>query len=179
MQVQGIIETMSAKELFTGRMKSPANIYSFKVTGDNNWYKTGFKQPSAVKGNNVSFEAVETQHGWTVEATAIRVLSEAEEPTTINKASTMSKDDYWKKREDRDAVVQATIQYQAARNASIAALSAALDAGILSLPSAKNKQLDAYLLQIDEVTEKYFTNINIDKEDETTLEDDMYATEEE
>lgn len=141
MQVQGAITTITSKEIFTGKMKRAANIYSFKVTGDDNWYKTGFEALKATEGDEVSFDASQTQYGWNVDATAIRVLGRAEVPTvtTINKttAGSMTKDDYWKNREDRDQTVQRTIQYQSARNSSIATVSAALAAGILTIPKRK------------------------------------------
>lgn len=67
----------------------------------------------------------------------------------------MSKDDYWRRREERDIVVQKQIQYQAARNSAIEVIKVGVQAGAVKLPAAKDKALDALLALVDEVTIQY------------------------
>jgi len=77
-----------------------------------------------------------------------------------------SKDDYWKKREERDVEVQKAIQFQASRNAAIAAVGVLLTNGAVSLPTKKAEQMDAVLELIDKITARYDTaTSNLSAED--------------
>lgn len=158
MQIQGNVNYISSKERKT--RKGPANVYAIKLESDDNWYNTGFKSPGVKEGDEVTFRATEGQYGWEVDASSIEILEKAKQAAAGNVQKAMSKDDYWKSREERDLVTQKVIQLQAARNAAIATCSAALAGGVLALPKTANKQLDAFVAAIDKLTGKYFNELD-------------------
>jgi hypothetical protein len=65
------------------------------------------------------------------------------------------RDQYWEDKAKRDVVVQRQIQFQASRNAAIAAVDIALKNDCLPLPQKKGDRLDAVLAVIAEVTERF------------------------
>lgn len=67
----------------------------------------------------------------------------------------ISKDDYWSRKEERDIVVQQHIQYQASRNAAIAALESMLRVEAVKLPAKQADKYDAYLALLDTLTEQF------------------------
>lgn len=73
----------------------------------------------------------------------------------------VSKDDYWKRREEKDSVTQKTIQFQAARNSAIHATEALLAANVLDLGKGKGKQhpVDVALDFIDTLTSRYYNDV--------------------
>jgi hypothetical protein len=70
----------------------------------------------------------------------------------------MSKDDYWKRREERDLETQKRIQLQSARNSAIAAAEVIVNTGAIKLPAQQNKKYDSVLSLIDEITAKYYND---------------------
>lgn len=67
----------------------------------------------------------------------------------------LSKDDYWSRKEERDLVVQQNIQFQASRNAAIAALDSMLKVEAVKLPAKQADKYDAYLELLDTLTERF------------------------
>lgn len=65
------------------------------------------------------------------------------------------KDDYWARKEERDVDVQKAIQYQASRNAAIAALDSMLTVEAVKLPAKQADKYDAYLALLEELTDHF------------------------
>lgn len=65
------------------------------------------------------------------------------------------KDDYWRRKEERDVEVQRAIQYQSSRNAAIAAFDVLLKAEAVKLPAKQADKYDAALALIEELTDHF------------------------
>jgi hypothetical protein len=69
----------------------------------------------------------------------------------------MSKDDYWKLKDEKDEGKQATIQYQASRNSAIALLDVLVKNNLVKLPpeSKMADRYDATLALLETLTAKF------------------------
>ena len=154
---KGKVLAISIKEVETKRGKS--KVYDFKV-GDN-WYKAGFTDPQLNKGDNIEFEYTETKYGNEIDVASITEVKEEKKAKTPVAASTPvkavgNKNDYWEERAVKDDDRQVLITFQASRNAAIAIVTSALQANTVALPKVQNKQLDAVLSLVNEITVRYF-----------------------
>ena len=160
-QVQGVVEQVSQRGKAT----------NIKVNGA--WYGAGFNGVTCQQGDTVSFTVEQNGQYLNVVRNSLQVIGGGtpQQPQQQYQAPAqsyakpqrrsessgggMTKDDYWKNREERDVETQKRIQLQAARKAAVAACSAALQAGILPVPAKKADAFDAFLAVVDEVTERY------------------------
>lgn len=157
-KMKGKLEKVIAKKLSNGF------IHSVKI--DDVWYGAGFKRPAAQEGEYVEFEWYTNDKGYATIKGEITVIkqqqSEARAPVrqAPGSAGGLTKDQYWENKEARDVNIQKGIQFQAARNAAINVADVLLKNDCLSLGQAKAKKTDILLAFIDELTVKYFNNVN-------------------
>ena len=127
-------------------------LYSFKV--DDEWYGTGQENPKVDKGDLIEFDYTSNGKYKNVDIKTISVLRKGAE---VFKASTKSvafgaKDDYWKKREERDVITQQVIQLQASRNSAISLAGLLLTNSAVKLPEAQAKRMDVVVALVKDLT---------------------------
>lgn len=127
-------------------------LYSIKV--DDEWYGTGTDNPKLDRGDLIEFNYTENGKYKNADVKTISVLRKG---TEVFKASTKNvafggKDDYWKKREERDVITQQVIQLQSSRNSAIALADVLLKNGAVKLPEAQAKKMDVVVALVKELT---------------------------
>lgn len=164
-QVQGVVEQVSQRGKAT----------NIKVNGA--WFGAGFNGVPCQQGDTVSFTVEQNGQYANVARNSLQVINGGGAPqqpqqqpyqapaqtyakpqrrqAPTSGGGGVTKDDYWKNREERDVETQKRIQLQASRNSAIATASAALAAGILPVPAKKADAFDAFVAVIDELTERY------------------------
>jgi hypothetical protein len=116
-------------------------MYSAKAN-DGSWYSFGKHSPPP-EGTLATLEYEMKGEYKNVKSYTI---AQAGAPQTaanvgqIAKNAQVSKDDYWTRREERDAETQKRIQLQASRNSAIALVSAMLQNGIVKLPAEAKRE---------------------------------------
>lgn len=169
----GVVEVVHANN---------GGFYGVKIGND--WYSFGKKKPAFDKGAVVSFEFTTNDRGYknAVESSLEIGGGGAPAPQTRTaKATGTGREDYWANKEVRDIEVQKKIQFQASRNAAIAAFAALQGAGVVNLGKTANKQQDIALALIDELTQRFqegTDNLGVEVED-TAADDGDFTTEEE
>lgn len=155
-QGKGVVEVIRSND---------AGYYNVKVGGE--WYGAGKSRPRFNDGDYVSFtftrrgrfmnldpESVQVQEGTAEAAPNIRRVAGAAQGTSAGG----NRNDYWEKKAEKDENVQASINWQAARNSAIAACNSMVEHGIVSLPAAKAKKFDVFMALVDDVTTRYFND---------------------
>jgi len=151
-QAKGVVETVRTNN---------AGYYNIKVGGE--WYGAGKVRPNVNDGDYISFvftrrgqymnldpKSIEVQQGTVQAAPSVRGVASS--------AGGGGRNDYWEKKAEKDENVQASINWQAARNSAIAACTAMVEHGIVSLPAAKAKKFDVFMALVDDVTARYFAD---------------------
>lgn len=160
-------------------------LYSFRISTEEKWFRTGDTRPSISKNDYISFFYAEKNGAFNVDVGSIEHLSR-EEPSQDSRSETgarvvpsgtgVSKDDYWRRREERDiekekdyAKNNLRIQYQSARNAAISVVDLLVRDKILKLSdAAKADNVAVVLGKIDDLTNDFFekcSTINLDSSD--------------
>lgn len=125
----------------------------YSILGDDEeWYGMGFDRPSFNEGDEIQFNFTKNGKYKNVDASSIEVTNAGESKPAGNKKATssdvMSKDDYWRRKEEGDVKTQREIRYQASRNAAIEFVRLGLEQDILPLSRTKadkEEQLDMYV----------------------------------
>lgn len=153
--------------------------YSFKVGGDDTYYGSGAKRPPP-EGTYIQFEAEKNQRGFW-DAKNIQVVEADTTPQTqvskaaVSASKSLSKDDYWTRREERDVETQKRIELQSCRNSAIELVRL-----LVSVPDAlpelkkKNKTDTAdYIVGVVDYYTQYYKdqNDNKDQSDKAPVED--------
>jgi hypothetical protein len=166
-----VVGTVQAVMSSAGRSQT---FWRFSVDGDKRSFGLGSREPKFTRGSLVSFVAMKSEKGfWEVDGevellqelppspppgVAARVGAITTGTTSSGVRSTVSKDDYWKNREDRDVEKDKTIQLQSCRNSAIELVKVLLsrtgDDALIALPAAK-KRYDFILNLVDELTQKF------------------------
>lgn len=144
-KVNGTINWVGSKDI-RGR-----KYWSFRVEGNEAWFRTGDKQPPVNKGDSVSFIYEETQYGNQVAVDSIKVTERQPAPASSG-SSGSGKDDYWNRKEVEDQFRQKMIQFNHCTNAAVQVAQLAITSGVLNL-GAGNKagKLDALLAHISTI----------------------------
>lgn len=160
---EGIVSEVSAtpwKDRDTG---DDIVLHSFRLEDNNQWFRTGQKDPSLTAGDGIKFV---TTRGQNVDADSIEQLdpSKVKKPTpaaastsTATRTSpttSMTRNSYWEEKDRYDKEVrQPMIAFQSARRDAVDLVTAALAADILTLGQKKAEKLDLLLGYVDEVTQ--------------------------
>lgn len=140
-------------------------LYSFRLVGDERYFNCGTFNPDVKKGELVEFEG-EDKGGnkFQVNVRSVKVLKEAGAEVVTGRTGGFrakfqkdpGKDEYWKKREERDIEVQQVIQLQSARNSAIALADIMLKNGIIDWEKVKiTKRRETIELLVRELTETF------------------------
>ena len=131
--------------------------YNVKLD-DNEFYSIGFKAPAFGEGDKIQF--VYSMNGKFRNAEGeIEILDKAETKVSTAAADVgtvkVTKDDYWTAKAVADQDLQYRLDVIGSRNSAIAAVTAAVELGLLKMPATKGKGYDAFLAAIDEQTRAY------------------------
>lgn len=168
---KGVVSKIFEKQWDDGK------TYSFKLSGDETFYRLGKISPQFSEGSSIQFDAVtkgantyvnEAPSPWTdggaTQAPAI--------PTTGGvysggqggykggagkKPYGKSEEEkvYWKARELRDVTVQKKIEIQAARNAALVAATFMWKEELVKVPTKQADKYDAFLTLVDLVADTF------------------------
>ena len=133
-----------------------AGYYGVLVGGT--WYGAGKKHPNINQGDFISFTYSMNGKYANLDVNSIekKESSSGAAPSVAAVAKGNQRDDYWNKKAEKDENVQASINWQAARNAAINAVGMMLQNDIVAVPAAKAKKYDVVMSLIDELSERYF-----------------------
>ena len=153
--MQGTVKWVGSKTIRNSQ------LWSFSLNESQDFFRTGFDQPSIARGDAIMFDYEVNQYGNQVKAKAIRVI---DAPKAVAQTGAgagrpdVGKDQYWKNKEDKDVIKDAAIQFLSCTNTAVSVLKLALDAGVLNLGSGtKTSKLDALLAQVYLVRDELYT----------------------
>jgi hypothetical protein len=125
-------------KVFT-RPAGRGTAYSIKLDGDAVYYGTGFKAPPVTAGQYISFEASKNARGhWDAEMDTIKILPNEVQVQTTGSGMSITKDDYWKRKEDRDLLNDKLRNVGARTNTAIAFVELLIKADAVKLPAKQS-----------------------------------------
>lgn len=166
--VSGVVDRISERDGKFGKM------YSIKLRDNDVWYGLKGYRPGAVKqGQVVEFEAAQNARGyWDADGKNIRVLQDAvvEAPAAraVARGATVTKDDYWRRREERDVVNDQLRNIGAARNTAIAFVDLLAKYEGLKLPTKQADREKALLEAVEHYREEFMSGVEQEPEETTT-----------
>lgn len=126
------------------KVSERGGIYSVQMD-DGNWYGFYKNNPGNIQGKVITFSWEQKGSFRNGNAKTIKIDEAASVSTSSNRSSAASAYDGR----------QVAIQYQASRNAAIAFVGMALQAGAVVLPTKKQDQLDAIAALVEHYTNIY------------------------
>jgi len=191
---QGQVSETSTKEWYDNKKGRNINLYSFRIEGNNRWFRTGTNEPNFRQGdfitftnddkNNVRLENVQVGNAPAGNASAPPQSA----ATTAQRQSSGStggggqnRDGYWAAKEAKDIEKDARYQTQdvprmsfsAAQDRAVNLVAAALAHDCLSFGTMKKGDKLDYVLQcVDQVSNRFFLNAMYAPERLVDLEDD-------
>lgn len=136
---------------------------------DGKLYGCGFDGVPCKQGDFVSFATY--QNGKytnadvkTMEVSEGKPQQQKQAPAPQQSGGGMSKDDYWRRKEESDASRQRVIEWQSARNAAIHVAEVAVAADALPLPAKKADKFDGLVDIIESITRRYYDEATTVKE---------------
>lgn len=165
---EGIVSEVSATPWKDRDTNDDIVLHSFRLEDNNQWFRTGQKDPSLTAGDGIKFV---TTRGQNVDVGSIEQLdpSKVTKPKPAASAgssqgdggarrasptASMTRNSYWEEKDRYDKEVrQPMIAFQSARRDAVDVVTAALAADILSLGQKKADKLDLLIGYIDEVTD--------------------------
>jgi hypothetical protein len=166
MKVSGLVDRVFEKPWKDAR-KGNIVLYSFKVKGNDKFYRLGDTKPSFRETDRVEFESDDNgrvtdlvvSKGNPTEAapTSSSTSGETSRPNSGKSSSGSSREDYWNDKAVRDVeVIEPRISYAAARHDAVALVGIALQYDLLTFGNA-NKSAKLGLLQdyVDKVTLRF------------------------
>ena len=138
--IKGTVQFTGTKTTTKAGKPLRTPLYSFKV--NDVWYSCGFENPKVNQGDVVEFNYEDSAYGPQVDVDTVKVVG-SEPSTSTSSGSTGGYDR------------QASIVYQSSRTAAIEITKLALQYDILTLPKAKNKQLETLLDYVEELTNDF------------------------
>lgn len=166
---KGVVSYVGGKDFEDRKTGEPVTLYSFKLNGDETWYRTQSTNPEefgVVKGANISFPLDSKGKPDLSKVTVIKGGDNAApQRSPAPRASSTSKDDYWSTKEQRDIAKEKHYQevdiprmsYCGAQEVAVKVVELALAQGAIELGAKKAAKLDILLEAIDKVTLDLFT----------------------
>jgi hypothetical protein len=163
-----VVGTVSA--ILSSTAKNGTKYWRFQVSEEKRSFGVGTIAPKFATGDLVSFTVQKNDNGfWDAVGEVEKVQGN---PTAAGyaanprgtapsgaRATTLSKDDYWANREQRDVDTQKRIELQSCRNSAIEVVKVMLTPVEGELPigklPAKNKRYDFILALVDEITHRF------------------------
>jgi len=187
---QGQVSETSTKEWYDNKKGRNINLYSFRIEGNNRWFRTGTNEPNFRQGdfitftnddkNNVRLENVQVGNAPTGGGAA--TAQPAQQSSTPSSNNTgQNRDGYWAAKEAKDIEKDARYQTQdvprmsfsAAQDRAVNLVAAALAHDCLSFGTMKKGDKLDYVLQcVDQVSNRFFLNAMYAPERLVDLEDD-------
>ena len=125
------------------RIKQHGRAYNLQVNGE--WYGFGFNQPDFEEGTEVEFDIKMRGRYANVDTSTFKVVGQGSgKPSGHASGKSPSRD------------VQGSINWQSARNAAIEIVKVGVEAGAVSVGTAKAKKLDNILALVDNLTERFY-----------------------
>jgi len=147
-QVTGVVEKVYSKEFKPGKF-----MYSLIIGGT--FYGAGGRKPSATEGDNVKFEASQNGKYWNIEGN-VEILSGGASAVGGGASYTPPAQNDRQLFEERK---QTAIALQSARNTALTAVGLLLQAGTIKLPAKATDGADVIIALADELTTKYFEEV--------------------
>ena len=173
----GIVSQVSRKPWPDRDTGKEITLHSFKIEGDDRWFRTGERDPRLNKGDSISF-AADAKNNVRVDSIssvnpapkqeAAPVAAAPTSATTARAAGSsggQSRDGYWSAKEERDLEKDARYQavdvprmsFSAAQERAVVLVSAALAHDVLSFGTVKKgDKLDMLLDYVDQVADRFF-----------------------
>lgn len=143
--MKGVVSKVSNKQW------QNKTFWSFQLSGDRTFYSTGTNAPPG-EGVYIEFDDVVNGKGYH-DAKNVTIAAPASAPTGVGNVaratsnSSLSKDDYWTRKEERDLNVQKRIEIQSCRNSAIALIDVLVkNEAFLKLPAQAKRE--AFLFEL-------------------------------
>jgi len=168
--IKGVVSLVHGNPWDDWKTGKKITLYSFKIEGDESWYRTGQEKPGFVKGQSISFEVgaknnVDLDTVTILEA-EVKVAPKAASGGDKVRPTSVSRDDYWANKEARDLMKDERYQtvdiprmtFCTSQDAAVALVVAALQHDCLPKLKADNKagRLKTVLAYVDELTDRFF-----------------------
>lgn len=137
--------------------KSPKGFYSVKL--DDVWYGYGMGKPKFDKGQEVTFTYTTKGDFKIIDGDSVEVSAAAPKASTGGGKSQSDRDKYWTDKAESDKVQQRIREFHAARSTAVECVTALVNAGAIKLPATENKKYDALMSVVDELTNRFYTDI--------------------
>lgn len=138
--------------------KSPKGYFSAKV--NDVWYGVGMGAPKFDKGNEVSFTFTQKGDFKIIDMPSVEISSANAAPKTSTGGKSQSdRDKYWTDKAESDKIQQRIREYHAARSTAVECVTALVNAGAIKLPATENKKYDALMSVVDELTTRFYSDI--------------------
>lgn len=174
-RVKGVVKYINEKEWDDRRSGETITLYSFKLEGDDDYYRTGQTKPEFEEGQSIAFE-VDKKNNVDMETIEVLETEVKKAPKAAGKAGSGggfrkpaaggSREDYWAKKEERDVARDARYQavdiprmtFCSAQDAAVELVTAALQHECLPKIGTvtKTARLTALLTYVDEITDRFY-----------------------
>jgi hypothetical protein len=150
----------------------------YSVLVDDVWYGTGTNRAECEEGNMIQFDAEKNGKYWNADLDTLEILGKGTPKPAYKAKATggrveafAGKDDYWKKKEERDVGNDRAREIGAGRNTAIAFVELLLKTDSLKLPSVPAKKADALFEAVEYYREKFSTATNPTRAAEAVVEE--------
>lgn len=176
-RVKGVVKYINEKEWDDRRSGEKIMLYSFKLEGDDDYYRTGQTKPDFEEGQSIAFEVdnknnVDLETVEVLEAEVKKAPKAGARPAARSggfrkdAAASGGRDAYWEKKEARDLEKDARYQkvdiprmtFCTSQDAAVSLVTAALQHDCLPKIGtvSKTARLSALLAYVDEITDRFF-----------------------
>lgn len=169
--VTGKVEAISMpKKTWEGKFGGTVGHVGVKIGAD--WYNLPFHQvdkPVPVQqGQSVTFMFKEEERNGfvnrnidkkTLEASGAPAPAAGKSAVASAVGGMSARDDYWRKKEEKDDVRTERIERQSARRDAIAAADVCITQGIVKLPAKQSDKYDVFLSLVEALTDRFVGSV--------------------